>query len=71
VPCRARHSGSDVHDWGQSVTPARSVTVMDQISRLAVPRRGFDQLPPDPSGARMGGDFEVDELTTPMADEEE
>jgi hypothetical protein len=25
------------------------VTVMDQISRLPVPRRGFDQLPPDPS----------------------
>src|SRR5579859_3553019 len=47
------------------------VTVMDQISRLAVPRRGFDQLPPDPSGARMSGDFEVDELTTAMADEED
>src|SRR5450759_3633822 len=47
------------------------VTVMDQVSRLAVPGRGFDQLPPDPCGGRMGGHFEVDKLTTPMTDEED
>jgi hypothetical protein len=47
------------------------VTVMDQISRLAVPGRGFDQLPPDPSSGRMGGHFEVDQLATPMTDEED
>src|SRR5450756_2353262 len=34
-----------------------SVMVMDQISRLAIPGCGFDQLPPDPSGGRMGGHF--------------
>ena len=29
------------------------VTVMDHISRLAVPGRGFNQLPPDPGSGRM------------------
>src|SRR5450759_5706258 len=47
------------------------VTVMDQISRLAVPGRGFDQLPPDPGGGRMGGHVEMDKLATPMTDEED
>src|SRR5450756_754199 len=47
------------------------VTVMDQISRLAVPGRGFDQLPPDPSSGRMGSHFEVGQLATPMTDEED
>jgi hypothetical protein len=47
------------------------VTVMDQVSRLVVSRCGFDQLPPDPSGGRMGGDFDVDELATPMTNEED
>ena len=45
--------------------------VMDQISRLAVPWRGFDQLPPDPCGGRMGGHVEVNELATPVSDEED
>ncbi len=48
-----------------------SVTVMDQISRLAVPGCGFGQLPPDPSGGRMGGHVEVNKLATPMTDEED
>src|SRR5450759_1555935 len=47
------------------------VTVMDQGSRLAVPGRGFDQLPPDPGGGRMGGHVEMDKLATPMTDEED
>ena len=47
------------------------VTVMDQISRLAVPGCGFDQLPPDPCGGWMGGQLEVDKLTTPVTDEED
>src|SRR5713226_3822086 len=47
------------------------VMVMDQISRLAVPRRCFDQLPPDPRGAGMGGCLEMDELATPMTVEED
>ena len=47
------------------------VMVMDQISRLAVPVRGFDQLPPDPCGGRMGGHVEVNELATPVTDEED
>ena len=48
-----------------------SVTVMDQISRLAIPGCGFDQLPPDPGGGRMGGHFEMDKLATPVTDEED
>ena len=48
-----------------------TVTVVDQISRLAVPGRGLDQLPPDPSGSGMGGYLEVDELAAAMTDEEE
>ncbi|HVA92100.1 MAG TPA: hypothetical protein VNL71_19915, partial [Chloroflexota bacterium] len=47
------------------------VTVMDQISRFAVPGGGFDQLPPNPGGGGMGGDLEVDKRAPPMADEEE
>jgi hypothetical protein len=47
------------------------VTVMDPIARLAVPGCGFDQLPPDPSCGRIGGHFEVDQLTSPMSDEED
>ena len=47
------------------------VTIMDQVSRLAVPGHGFDQLPPDPGGGRMGGHFEMDKLATPVTDEED
>jgi len=47
------------------------IAIMDQMSRLAVPRCGFDQLPPDPYGGRMGGHLEVNELATPMTDEED
>ena len=48
-----------------------AIAVMDQVVRPAVPGRGFDQLPPDPGGAGMGGHLEVNELTTAVADEEE
>jgi hypothetical protein len=47
------------------------VTVMDQISRLAVPWCDFDQQPPDPSRGRIGGYVAVDKLATPMTDEED
>ena len=62
----------DIHGDGTlaEVGAPDSVTVVDQISRLAVPGRGLDQLPPDPGGARMGGHLEVDKLTATMTDEE-
>ncbi len=47
------------------------VPVMDQVSRLAVPGCGFDQLPPDPRGGRVGGHLEVEQLAPAMTDEED
>ena len=36
------------------------VTVIDQISRLAVPGCGFNQLSPDPGGGTVGRHLEVE-----------
>ena len=44
---------------------------MDQVVGFAVPRRGFDQLPPDPGRGGIGSHREVDQLATSVADEEE
>jgi len=38
----------------------RGVSVVNQVTRLATPRRGIDQLLPHPSGRRAGSDVELD-----------
>src|SRR5437868_2126635 len=47
------------------------VAIMDQVGRLAAPGCGLDHLTPDPGSGGMGGDLEVEELATAVADEEE
>jgi len=44
---------------------------MDEVARVAAPGSGFDQLSPYPGCARAGGDIEVDQLATLVADEKE
>jgi hypothetical protein len=45
------------------------VAVAHQVARRAPPRRGRDQLPPDPGGGRTRGHVQVDELPPGVIDE--
>jgi len=48
-----------------------TVTVAEEVLRLVAPRRGGDELAPDPVGGRMCSHIEVDEPPSVMGDEEE
>jgi hypothetical protein len=59
-PTRSLDS-DDAHGSGPRVeVPAVDrVAIVDQVRRLASPRRGIDQLPPDPCGGGVRGDLKV------------
>ena len=47
------------------------IVIVNQISRLAFPGCGFDQLPPDPGGGALSSHLEVDKFATAVANEGE
>src|SRR6266571_8214426 len=47
------------------------VPITDQVLRLTAPGSGFNQLPPDPSRCRAGGDIEMSSLPALVAEKEE
>ena len=48
-----------------------AVAVADEVAWLLTPRRGRDQLAPDPLGGRMRGDVQMDDPPPVMRNEEE
>lgn len=68
--CQKRLDAELGGTWDECAAVA-AVTVADQIAGLLRPRRGRDELAPDPLAGRMGGDVEMDEPTPVMGDEEE
>ena len=53
------------------VAAVGAVSVTDQETRAVSPRRGIDELPPDPGRRRMCGDVDVHHRAAIVRDEEE
>ena len=71
-PRRCPYAGdAQVRQLTVKVTAVNGIPVVDEVLGLPAPGRRLQELPPDPSGSRAGGDVKVDQLSPLVADKEE